>query len=179
MTAHRTVIATVALLSLGAIAPVASATPVLSGYGGPGQGSQALLGSALLNGGGGGRGGGGGGTHLARDPSSAEPVTAAATAATTGSGRRAGATGGKRARASKQPAGSAPSPALPSVTLAEQGTAGSSGVLAGFSLADLLYTLFALLALATTAFATRWLAARPPHAGAGAKEISRHARSPE
>jgi hypothetical protein len=47
--------------SLGALPAVSEAGPLLSGYGGPGEGNQAILGSALLNGPGGGGGGGRGG----------------------------------------------------------------------------------------------------------------------
>src|SRR5262249_33452093 len=67
MTRHRTIATAVTLLAfLAAGTPVpASASSVLSGYGGPGQGNQAILGSALLSGPGGGggssgRGGSGG-----------------------------------------------------------------------------------------------------------------------
>jgi hypothetical protein len=47
----------------------AQANPLLSGYGGPGQGNQAILGAALLNG----RGGGGGSGTLAAASSSGSP----------------------------------------------------------------------------------------------------------
>src|SRR4051812_5612016 len=53
-----------ALLAAGALACApagADAGSLLSGYGGPGQGSQALLGSALIGGGGGSSSGGSGG----------------------------------------------------------------------------------------------------------------------
>src|ERR1700690_4279436 len=57
---RRTITAIVALLSMLALVPAAAlAGPLLSGYGGPGQGNQAILGAGL----GGGRGGDGGGGH--------------------------------------------------------------------------------------------------------------------
>jgi hypothetical protein len=62
---HRKVIPIVVLLlaSLPVAGALASPGPLLSGYGGPGQGSQAILGATLLsgpsNGGGGGSAGGG------------------------------------------------------------------------------------------------------------------------
>jgi hypothetical protein len=52
---------TITLLILSAAMPVAAAgSSLLSGYGGPGEGNQAILGSSLLNGGGGPKNGGGG-----------------------------------------------------------------------------------------------------------------------
>jgi hypothetical protein len=58
---HRRVFAAVvAAIVVGGATPLtASANPILSGYGGPGQGSQVILGSALVNGSGGGGGAGG------------------------------------------------------------------------------------------------------------------------
>jgi hypothetical protein len=52
MTPHRTIIPIVALLVAlsGATPSAAPAKSLLSGYGGPGQGSQAILGATLLNG---------------------------------------------------------------------------------------------------------------------------------
>ncbi len=63
MKSHRIVIQTLVFLAATAALPVpALASSLLSGYGGPGQGNQAVLGSALLNGpkGRGGSGGSGG-----------------------------------------------------------------------------------------------------------------------
>jgi hypothetical protein len=60
MTRHRMIVSILVLVPvlLTATRSSALASPLLSGYGGPGQGSQAILGSALLNGP---RGGGGSG----------------------------------------------------------------------------------------------------------------------
>ena len=50
MTIQRPLTAAVALLAdLSIVAAPAHASPLLSGYGGPGQGSQAILGATLLN----------------------------------------------------------------------------------------------------------------------------------
>src|SRR2546421_57056 len=56
MTTHRRIITSAGLLlAAAACMPVAAhANPLLSGYGGPGQGNQAILGATLLNGSGGG-----------------------------------------------------------------------------------------------------------------------------
>jgi hypothetical protein len=61
ITIRTAALALVAALAVSAAAPlVAHAGPLLSGYGGPGQGNQAILGSTLLGGPGGGASGGGG-----------------------------------------------------------------------------------------------------------------------
>src|SRR5438876_10100556 len=68
MTTHRTpdqiaIRGLAAALALLALAPAAAnAGPLLSGYGGPGQGNQAILGSTLLGGPGGGSSGAGAGS---------------------------------------------------------------------------------------------------------------------
>lgn len=67
MKRHSTIVSTLALVAgfcVGAPATAAASGPLLSGYGGPGAGSQAILGSALLGGGSGGssQGGSGGGS---------------------------------------------------------------------------------------------------------------------
>src|SRR5207253_1711120 len=56
MTTHRRIITSVGLLMVAAACTPAAAhgNPLLSGYGGPGQGNQAILGATLLNGPGGG-----------------------------------------------------------------------------------------------------------------------------
>jgi hypothetical protein len=80
-----------------AFAPsLASANPLLSGYGGPGQGSQAILGSALLNGPRGGGGAAGSGTSGSL--SSSNPTQAVQA---TGAGSQPGSKPPRRARAGK------------------------------------------------------------------------------
>jgi hypothetical protein len=85
-----------------ALAPsLASANPLLSGYGGPGQGSQAILGSALLNGprgGGGAAGSGTSGSLSSSNPTQAVQATAS----------QPGSKPPRRARAGKPARGSLP-----------------------------------------------------------------------
>jgi hypothetical protein len=90
MTRHRTIISTLSLLAVLAIAPAgASAGSLLSGYGAPGGGAQAIVGSALVNAP---RGGGGGGSS-GSGPSSA--TGAGSAASTHGSTSTRGASGGQ------------------------------------------------------------------------------------
>jgi hypothetical protein len=79
MKTHRTSIrATLLALAIVVAVPAAAgANPLLTGYGGPGQGNQAILGSALLNGSG---GGSGGGSSIAAEPAGARQAAAAAPA---------------------------------------------------------------------------------------------------
>lgn len=83
MRAKRTITTTVVcLMSLSAAMPsAAAASSLLSGYGGPGQGNQAILGSALLNvpnnGGGSGSGGSPGGRSRAGESSNSGASAAA------------------------------------------------------------------------------------------------------
>jgi hypothetical protein len=88
------------LVALWAALPVAApASPLLSGYGGPGQGNQAILGSALLNGP---RSGGGGGSGAAGGSS----TTGASRVATpTSQGKNAASTLSAAPRASKHDTG--------------------------------------------------------------------------
>jgi len=73
-----------ATIAGGASPATAGANPILSGYGGPGQGSQAILGAALVNGPGGG-GGGAGGSQTTGSGGSVTSI-AAALAAPAGAG---------------------------------------------------------------------------------------------
>jgi hypothetical protein len=77
MKTHRISIrATLVALGIAALAPAAAgANPLLTGYGGPGQGNQAILGSALLNGS---AGGSGGGSSIAAEPAAGASQSAAA-----------------------------------------------------------------------------------------------------
>lgn len=61
MTRHRTIFSTLLLVAFMAAPSGAQAGSLLSGYGGPGGGAQAILGSTLVNGSGGGSGGSEGG----------------------------------------------------------------------------------------------------------------------
>jgi hypothetical protein len=140
MTRIRTSIlstACAALLGAALTPALASAGSLLSGYGGPGQGSQAILGSTLLNGP---RGGGSSGPSAgeatpaavsepaaARAAASPAPTTIAPSSKAT-SRRAAGAGGGKR-EGHRAPAGAAQaaSPAYIVSRHADQPLLGISG----------------------------------------------------
>jgi hypothetical protein len=158
MKTHRKIIPIVALaLVVLAAAPAsAPASSILSGYGGPGQGTQSILGSALLNG-----------------PSSGGgPQGGVATAATSAGQASSGATGGSSSasgsptharkgtsRSARQTSPShQPSAQRPVSRLAiSRASAGGSGVL-GLSNTAFLVVLLALGALVFTGLLTRGLA---------------------
>jgi cobalamin biosynthesis Mg chelatase CobN len=157
MKSHRKIILIVVLALLGALVPAsASASSILSGYGGPGQGTQSILGSTLLNGP---SRGGGAGAQLS---ASAAPATSGAGSAGGGSGSRTGSRAAPRTRAgasrpTRQVSGGADA-ARPVSTLAiSRASAGGSGVL-GLSPAAFLVVLLALAALVFTGLLTRGLA---------------------
>jgi hypothetical protein len=125
---HRMTIPALALLVTFAASPgVAAASSLLSGYGGPGQGSQAILGSTLVNGprGGGGSGGSSGSTGslsaitapASTAPSTAGSVTAGGKAASKAT--RGGAKGHARGHAPSQTSTDASSPYIVSRQVAE------------------------------------------------------------
>lgn len=158
MRTHRKIIPIVALaLALSALVPAsAPASSILSGYGGPGQGTQAILGSTLLNGPSGGGGSQGGSSVLA--------ATGAGTSSS-GAGGTGGGTGAKahpRAGASR-PAGQAsgssqgPAPRALSTLAISRASTGGSGVL-GLSDTAFLLVLLALGALVFCGLLTRGLA---------------------
>jgi hypothetical protein len=138
-----------------AIAPAAIANPLLSGYGGPGQGDQAILGAALVN------GPKGGGGSSSGTPTSLAAPSAVTTLTKVGVGRRSrsrtkGATGNRRpGDASKNGSGAYTAPTVAGA--APPATASSGGVL-GLSITDLLYVSLALGGLAAVAALTRGLA---------------------
>jgi hypothetical protein len=103
MRRNRITLGTLALLALFAIpAPAALAGgPLLSGYGGPGAGAQAIIGGTLLNGPNGGSGGGasgsaGGSPSSRSSPSSSSSATKNASRVASGGGQSApGSAGGR------------------------------------------------------------------------------------
>ena len=168
MRSHRSTILIVATMasSLMAVAPLtAAANTLLSGYGGPGQGDQAILGATLLNGPGAG-GGGGSGSSESPPTSLAAPAAQPATHAHARH-RPAGLDSKKRqrepskttARAYTAPAGAG----------AARPVTASSGGLLGLSLADLVYILLALGGLAVTAALMRGLMSAPRQDGEALK----------
>jgi hypothetical protein len=167
MRGHRLTSTAAALLALAlsAAAPaVAYANPILSGYGGPGQGNQAILGSALLNGpsGEGGSTGGGstGGGSLTAETAGSRAIQARAAFASAGgrtdSKLRVGAVSGSGSHLTH--------PYQEASVLAASRGAGESQTL-GLSGGDVAYMLVALGALALTAALTRRLARQPGYRG--------------
>jgi hypothetical protein len=162
MTSHRTTLWTLASLAVisTTMPTFASASPLLSGYGGPGQGNQAILGSALLNGP---RGGGGTG---AGSPGASGSAASSSSIGASVSGARVVSRGPHvpvRPGHSKQAAGATGQTSSGSSNpypVSERGAAqlavADSGTL-GLSGADLLYALLALCVLVFTAVLTRRL----------------------
>jgi hypothetical protein len=169
---------TVLMAVLSALAPgVVQANSLLNGYGGPGQGNQVILGSALLNGSGG--GGGGSGSSAGE----ANPLAASSLAEATSGGDRAGRTNaahsglvsgtGRQGRASSGAAtggggkagsngqtGKASVGAVGAYPASGHGEAraASDGLeTLGLSGSDLLYLLLVLGLLVSTGMATRRL----------------------
>jgi len=170
MRRHRSITtAALAALALCCVAPstAGASSTLLSGYGGPGEGSQAILGSSLTGTGGGssGRGGGSGGGSTATGTASLEATTPSQQPATTAhggsrpaaeAGRGGGSTGASKkqgsAGSSKGAAGAYPSPSP---------TADVGSEPLGVSGSDLLYIILGFAALALTAIVTGRLSGRP------------------
>jgi len=190
MRSHRlTLTAALLVLAVSAVAPAAAgAGPLLSGYGGPGQGNQAILGSALVNGEGGSSGGGSAGAAGSSAAGSGAGAGGAGAGASTvtRSSSAAGAPGGapaaahRRGKQANRPlAGtfsSATAASAQSSSLsASRGRAGGAQTL-GLSGADLLYMLLAFGALAFTGLLTAKLAHEPRAGGSFAKAMRRSTR---
>jgi hypothetical protein len=132
----------------------AQAGPLLSGYGGPGEGNQAILGSTLLGGPGGGAPGAGG-------PSRAADQGPGSVSATPAHGRSAGPSGARRSSPpARQPtgalaAGGSGQPASGLYPAVERTTAPGGLGLTG---ADISYIVMAAAVLAFTGVLTRRLA---------------------
>ena len=155
----------VALFALGsscALAPAAwASSTLLSGYGGPGEGNQAILGSTLIGGGGGSRGGGGSsGTGGGGTP---QAVSIEATSATgtrgSGSGSGSGAGGGSpRAHARRHapaPPSTRPRTEAPAKLVVVRHVSAPALGLGG---SDIAFIVLAALVLALTAAVTVLLA---------------------
>jgi hypothetical protein len=158
-----------AALALTCAAPASAyASPLLSGYGGPGQGSQAIIGSELLNGppgGGGGSAGPGAGSTSAASSSTA-PGAGASVGGVTGAHRAAGQSRspgtstpmlrGPAGNRTSVKAGSAYHYGLRSTTYGMGGGASTLGV----SGADLLYLVLGVTVLLLTGVLTSQLTRR-------------------
>jgi hypothetical protein len=194
MASYRRISSTLTLLavSMAAMTAAAAAGPLLGGYGGPGEGNQAILGSALVGGAGGGggsssSGSSGSGGSAGSTGSLPSPATGAGTSAgngeaeSSGSGQRgstagggtkgsggqaAGRTSGSRGRRGKASAGAPGKDLVSPRDDASQTTASGGAQALGLSASDLGYVLLALGVLAATGLITRRLA-RTPTAPAG------------
>jgi hypothetical protein len=175
MRSHRKTIPIAAVLTLALVALVpsaAGANPLLSGYGGPGQGDQAIIGAALVNGpgqGGSGSSGGGGGeasagpVNLEAAPSTSTTPGSSSSAKARHTGRHHHSSSGVvPAQRSSTPSSATRDASLPPAST--EASSGSGGTL-GLSGSDLLYILLALGGLVVTAVATRQLASRPQPEG--------------
>lgn len=163
MTRKRAITTTTMLLAVTLSAdPTAGANPLLSGYGGPGQGNQAILGAALLNGPsgpGGGSAGSAGNAGLASPDSGGEGTAAGAAAgATVVAGRASGAAGHGRRSTTRTTSGSGTQPYTATSNSAASQAAFAGTQTLGLSGGDLLYALLALGALVGTGALTMWLA---------------------
>jgi hypothetical protein len=164
MTSHRTISLTMTLLAvLMAAAPSSAwANSLLSGYGGPGEGNQTILGSALL--------GGGGGSSSSTSGSTGSSSSGAAGAGGNGitpngssgaaRGRAKGPAGGRsgsRGGSGEASGGAARAYTVVSPSSVSQPALGASETL-GLSGEDLGYVLLAFGVLAFTGVVTRRLA---------------------
>jgi hypothetical protein len=171
MRSNRTtkLIAALLALALAAIVPAAAgANPLLSGYGGPGEGDQAILGAALLNGPS--EGGGSSGGSSGSAPTSLEAPSAVSVSPSTASARHSTHHAKKAHDKTSQQGASSAAPAAAGTgrvkALADASSAGGSGGTLGLSGGDFLYILLALVGLAMTALLTGMLV-RGPHQDGG------------
>jgi hypothetical protein len=166
MKRHRlTTAATLTVIALSMLAPLdAGANSLLSGYGGPGQGSQAILGSALVNGPRGGGGPSGGSSTNLGGPGAGTSSGGSSVGAPSGAGGTSRPAGGSSTHTAKG-SGARPNasgsgsgtykPAYPSSTATSSAVESSQ---VGLSNSDLLYILLAAGALVFTGVLTRRLA---------------------
>jgi hypothetical protein len=174
MTSHRTISLILGLLALlMTVAPSSAfASTLLSGYGGPGQGSQAILGSALLNGPRGG-GGPGGGSTATSDRGGQAGSPGSASTGEGSAGVRRGATpirptalghGGQAANGATD-ASSSGGAASAYFAVERDGAARPDSGTLGLSGEDLLYILLVLAALAFMGVLTKRLTRITSHEG--------------
>jgi hypothetical protein len=169
MTRHQRTISIVVFVALlvAALPSAALANSLLSGYGGPGQGNQAILGSALLNTPKGGGGGGAGGSSSSSDGQAASSQSIETTssrssdatgASKSSSARRSGKRATARKRADRDATGrTARDGSVIYPAASSEVTTGGSRTL-GLSGADFAYIILALGVLALTGFFTTRLA---------------------
>jgi hypothetical protein len=167
MTGQRTIpAAALVAAALCAFAPAAGASStLLSGYGGPGQGNQAIIGSSLVGGRGGGNGGGsGGGGSATSVPSSsssiAVPQTQSVRPTTSAPAPRPKRHTAARHATAVRSAGPAAKAATPKLAVTALSADRGGGKALGLSGADVAYIVLAFAALALTALLTVLLTRR-------------------
>jgi hypothetical protein len=151
-----TMLGLAALVGCAMPASALASSTLLSGYGGPGQGNQAIIGSTLVGGSGGGRGGAGGGEAPASSSagSTTSLVLAGAAAGSSPAGSKVSRPARSRAGHSSKPA----SPAYQPTTLSS--ASGDGGATLGLTGSDVFYIVLAFGALVLTALVTVRLARR-------------------
>jgi hypothetical protein len=154
-------IAPLAVLSAGMTASAQASSSLLSGYGGPGSGSQVILGSTLLNGS---RGGGGsGGPAIATSSTKSQASAVGETAMSTGSTLHGPVTGaGGQGNTADRTVKTAPGRALTGLAGPGNPRAARDSQTLGLTSADLLYILLVCGALAGVGLLTRRLARISP-----------------
>jgi hypothetical protein len=166
MKSHRIIIYIGALLAVAAVLPgSALASPLLSGYGGPGQGNQALLGSTLINGpkGGGGSSGSTASTGTGIAESTETSSEGQASSGAVGSGKGGGTGSSSAGHASSQHGATAtthgkvstPAAAPSFYPTAERLPADSQGGSLGLSGTDVLFIVLAAALLVSLGLLTR------------------------
>jgi hypothetical protein len=179
MKSHRIIIHLSVLLAATSAALPASAmaNSLLSGYGGPGQGNQAILGSALLNGPKGGGGSGGSGSSSSEAGTAASTTTGSDTeSASRGSGAsvsRGNGSSGSRHRSARHAADKSGHATTTPVTpasfypAAERIPSGAQDGTLGLSGADFLYIVLAVGVLVSLGLLTRRIGAVTEREGHG------------
>jgi hypothetical protein len=156
-----TIVVLLALALCCAVSPAAIASStLLSGYGGPGQGNQAILGSTLIGGGAGGSGGGGSGTGTPAGTAASLAVEEAhgSSGARAAGGGKAGKGGVVRASRGASPQGSETLGRAVDTLAVKRVDAPALGLGGG----DVAYIVLAFLVLALTALLSVLVMRRGP-----------------
>jgi hypothetical protein len=156
---HRKIIPAAVMLAAFASVPSATASSLLSGYGGPGQGSQAILGSALLNTPRGGGPASGSTGSLAAEAQALTVPSSGAPAARSGRSSRGAAAGtARRTPGSARAAGSTGTSGTASPAYIVSRRAAAAAPFMGLSTEDLLGVIAVSCALILVGLLTRLLA---------------------
>lgn len=165
-----TIGAALVAVSLSIAAPARAGNALLGGYGGPGDGTQAVLGATLLNGPSGGGGAGGGGSSGGLAAQGGDP--AAGSGGQSGAGAPSGSAAAAPAGTGVRGQGAASRPSSPHVAGSDAGqplthasaatypTAAVAATTLGLSGQNLFLVALTLVVLALTGLLTRLLARR-------------------